>query len=253
MFDLAILGGPTVLRWRGQRVRLRPMEGVLILALVCAKGHLLPIANLARRLYPDDRRDAASRTTTSHASHVRKAMRAAGADDDALVSERVRGGIAYRLDIPAESIDAYRFERQVAAGCGEFQQGLHGEAAATLDAALSLWRGAPLSDAADWPFASAEIARLENLHRAATITLMEARIAVGRHWQVIGELAGMAAARPDDGKILHLLITSLYLSERDAEAGAACQDGIRAFRELGLDTSRLEALQHDVLTGSLPR
>jgi DNA-binding SARP family transcriptional activator len=253
MFDLAVLGDPTVLRWRSQRVNLRPMERVLILALVCANGHLLAISKLARRLYPDDRRDGAARTTASHVAHIRKAVRAAGGDDDVLVSERVQGGVAYRLDIDSDCIDAYRFERRVAAGCREFKQGLHEEATATLEAALSLWRGAPLSDAAGWPFTSAEITRLENLHRAASITLVEARIAVGRSLEVIGELVSMAVARPDDGKVRYLLVTSLYLSERDAEAGAACQDGIRAFRGLGLDTSRLEALQRDVLTGSLPR
>jgi DNA-binding SARP family transcriptional activator len=253
MFDLAVLGDPTVLRWRGQRVELRPMERVLILALVCAKGHSLTALKLARQMYPDDRREGAARTTASHAAHIRKALRAVVGHDQVLVSERVRGGVAYRLDIVCDCIDAYRFERQVAAGCREFQQGLHEEAAVTLDAALSLWRDAPLSDAADWPFASAEIARLENLHRAAAITLMEARIAVGRYHEAVGELAGMAAAHPEDGRVWHLLITSLYRSERDAEAGAACRDAIKAFRGLGLDTSRLEALQHDVLTGSLPR
>ena len=253
MFDLAVLSDPTVLRWHGQRVELRPMERVVILALLCANGRSLTAPKLAGQLYPDDQRDGAARTTASHAAHIRKALRATVGHDRALVSERVRGGVAYRLDIVSDCIDAHRFERQVAAGCHEFQQGRHEEAAATLEAALRLWRGAPLSDAAGWPFAAAEIARLESLHRAAAITLMEARIEAGRYQEAVGELAGMAAARPEDGKVWLLLITSLYRSERDADAGAACQDGIRAFRGLGLDTSRLEALQQEVLTGSLPR
>lgn len=253
MFDLAVLGDPTVLRWRDQRVTLRPMERVVILALVCAKGYSLTALKLARQLYGDDRREGAARTTASHAAHIRKALRTVAGDDRALVSETVRGGVAYRFDIIPDCIDAVRFDRQVVAGCRQFQQGLHEEAAATLDAALSLWRGAPLSDAADWPFASAEITRLENLHRAAIITRIEARIAVGRHREVVGDLEGMAAAHPDDGKVWQLLITSLYRSERDAESTAACQDAIRAFHRRGLDTSRLEALQHDVLTGLLPR
>jgi hypothetical protein len=37
MFDLVVLGAPTVLRWRGQRVDLRPMQRVVILALVCGR------------------------------------------------------------------------------------------------------------------------------------------------------------------------------------------------------------------------
>jgi DNA-binding SARP family transcriptional activator len=253
MFDLAVLSDPTSLRWQGQRVELRPMERVLILALLCARGHSLTALKLARQLYPDDQRQGAARTTASHTAHIRKALRASVGHDQALVSERVRGGVAYRLDIVPDCIDAYRFERQVAAGCRAFQHGLHEEAAATLETALDLWRGAPLSDAAGWPFATAEIARLEGLHRAAAITLMEARVGVGRYREAVGELAGLAAAYPEDGKVWYLLITSLYRSERDAEAGVACQAGIRTFRGLGLDTSRLEALQREVLSGSLPR
>ena len=253
MFDLAVLGDPTALHWRGQRVTLRPMERVVILALVCAKGYSLTALKLARQLYGDDRREGAARTTASHAAHIRKALRAVVGNDRALVSETVRGGVAYRLDIASDCIDAVRFERQAVAGCRQFQQGLHEEAAATLDAALTLWRGAPLSDAAEWPFASPEIARLQNLHRAALITGLEARIAVGRPWEAVGELEGLAADRPDDGKVWQLLITSLYRSERDAEAAAACHDAIKAFQLRGLDTTRLEALQHDVLTASLPR
>jgi DNA-binding SARP family transcriptional activator len=229
------------------------MERVVILALVCAKGYSLTALKLARRLYGEDRREGAARTTASHAAHIRKALRAVVGDDRTLVSETVRGGVAYRLDIASDCIDAVRFERQAVAGCRQFQQGLHEEATATLDAALSLWRGAPLSDAAGWPFASPEIIRLQNLHRAALITGMEARIAAGRPWEVVGELEGLAAGRPDDGKVWQLLITSLYRSERDAEATDACQEAIRAFHLRGLDTGRLEALQHDVLTGSLPR
>jgi DNA-binding SARP family transcriptional activator len=253
MFDLAVLGDPTVLRWHGQRVTLRPMERVVLLALVCAKGYSLTALKLARQLYGDERREGAARTTASHAAHIRKALRTVVGDDRALISDTVRGGVAYRLDIASDCIDAVRFERQAVAGCRQFQQGLHEEATATLDAALSLWRGAPLSDAAEWPFASAEITRLENLHRAAIIARIEAYMAAGRHRELVGELEGLAAAHADDGKVWQLLITSLYRSERDAESTAACQDAIKEFHLRGLDTSRLEDLQHDVLTGSLPR
>src|SRR5271154_5151897 len=161
MFDLAVLEDPTVLRWRGQRVNLRPMERVVILALTCAKGHSLTAIKLARQLYGDDGRDGAARTTASHAAHIRAALRTAVGDDAALVSDRVRGGGAYRLDIESDCIDAVRFERQVEVGRRQFRQGLNEAAAASLDAALSYWRGAPLSDAAGWSFAVAEITRLE--------------------------------------------------------------------------------------------
>ncbi|WP_169982776.1 BTAD domain-containing putative transcriptional regulator [Microbispora sp. H10836] len=66
----------------------------------------------------------------------------------------------YLLDVPAREVDAAEFDRLVRAGRAERDPG---RAAASLRAALSLWRGAPLADAADLPFARVAAARLEEL------------------------------------------------------------------------------------------
>ncbi len=62
--------------------------------------------------------------------------------------------------------------------------------------ALALWRGEPLADLADEPFAAAEIRRLEELRLRAAEMAIDADLAAGRHAEVIGELDALVAAHP---------------------------------------------------------
>ena len=252
MFELDVLGGPMALRWSGQSVSLRPMERAVMLALLCAKGHTLSTAKLVSQLWGRDPGDSGTRTLASHVAHIRRALRAAAGDDRLLVSDSVRGGVDYRLTIEPECVDAFRLERQVAVGCRMFEQGLPENAVTVLDAALALWRGTPLADVEGWPFARPEIARLTNLYRTACITSMEARMALGRHREAVGTLEDMAAEWPGDSRVWQLLVVSLHHSYRDDEASAACARAISAFRDRGLNLSRLQKLQYDVLNGLLP-
>jgi DNA-binding SARP family transcriptional activator len=254
MFGLRVLGGPMVLESDGRPVRLRPMERVVMLALLCAKGHRQTAVKLAGQLYADRPQYSAVRTLTSHVAHIRDGLRAVAGDDRLLVSDRmIGGGVTYGLDVVAAHVDALQFEQRAAAGRRLFEQGLTEPAIAGLADALELWQGSPLSDAADWPFARAEISRLENLHRAAIITWAEALAAARRHDETIGELTAMAAARPVDSTIWELLATSLCRCNREAEAAAVCAEAIAALWQRGLNTDRLTKLQEDVLNGSLPR
>ena len=79
-------------------------------------------------------------------SQLRKQL--AGAD-----AEIVTRGRGYELRVDPDAVDALRFERLLASG----GNGAHASEA------LALWRGPPLDDLADEPFAAPEIRRLEEL------------------------------------------------------------------------------------------
>jgi DNA-binding SARP family transcriptional activator len=254
MFGLSVLGGPMALECNGRPVRLRPMERVVLLALLCAKGHKQTAVKLAGQLYPGRPPYSAVRTLTSHVAHIRDGLRAVAGDDGFVVSDRmIGGGVTYGLDVAAADVDALRFEQRAASGRRLFGQGQTEQAIATLGDALGLWQGSPLSDAADWPFARAEISRLENLHRAAVITWTEALGAAGRDNETINELTAMAAARPADSTVWELLATSLSRCDREAEAAAVCAEAITELWQRGLNPGRLTKLQEDILNGALPR
>jgi DNA-binding SARP family transcriptional activator len=100
--------------------------------------------------------------------HVLRLRRALG--DSRIVTQ----GGGYRLVVQPGELDADRLERAVADGEPE-----------RLREALSLWRGPPLPELAEAPFARGEIARLEDLRLTALELRIEAELALGRHAQLV--------------------------------------------------------------------
>jgi hypothetical protein len=76
-------------------------------------------------------------------------------------------------------VDALRFSQLVAAGQRHVAAGLREEAMADFRAALALWQGVPLREAARWPFAQAVVARLREQRRVAQLGLAELRQTAG--------------------------------------------------------------------------
>jgi hypothetical protein len=125
-------------------------------------------------------------------------------------------------------------------------------AAVTLRRALALWRGPPLVDVADQPFAQTEIARLEDLRLVTLEARIEADLAVGRHAELIGELEGLTSHNPLRERFAAQLMLALYRGGRQTEALAAYQRARRTLAEevglaVGPELQRLEKaiLAHD--------
>ena len=255
--DVEILG-PLVLRVEDRPVRLGPMLRALVVALVCADGHTLTSAALERRLWENPPPGAAD-TLRSHVAHARDAMRRAAESADRLlgqrllVTEKAPTGVSYRLRLSPDRVDAAGFQGHIRAGQVAIRLDQFGQAAGHFRDALALWRGRPLVDVAHLPFARAHIANLANLRMTALLGRIEADIWSGHYREVIGELQVLLAERPDDGAVPRLLVTSLYLSERLAEAALVCQRAIVGLQAHGLNTGPMEELQHQVLNRSLPR
>jgi DNA-binding SARP family transcriptional activator len=170
-----------------------------------------------------------------------------------LVTDKVPGGASYGLRISADHVDLAGFQQLIRAGQAALRLDMFSQAAGHLRGALALWRGRPLADVAHLPFARAHIAHLENLHMTALLGRIEADIWSGHYREVIGELEILIAERPDDGAVPRLLATSLYLSERLAEAALVCQQAIVGLQAHGLNAGHMEELQRHVLNRTLPR
>ncbi|MBO0832616.1 MAG: AfsR/SARP family transcriptional regulator [Actinobacteria bacterium] len=181
--------------------------------------------------------------------HLRAALDGAGGTGSPLATVKVGRETGYILKIPAEAVDAHRFEQLAADGREALSQSCPTDAAALLGQALELWRGRPLADAADKPFAVAEIARLNALYRAVVAGRVEADVHRGLHREVTGELEALVGRWPEDEGIRSLLVSCLAKVGRAHDAARACQEGISLALNLGLDITRLQALQRDVLNG----
>ena len=84
-----------------------------------------------------------------------------------------------------------------------------------------------------------EIARLEELRQACLEGHVEARIAVGRHAEVVGELVGLIERFPQHEGFRRQHMLALYRCGRQADALEAYQLARRMLGdELGIDPSR---------------
>lgn len=147
---------------------------------------------------------------------------------DGTEAEIVTRGRGYELRVDSDAVDAIRFERLVEQAARD--------GAATAQDALGLWRGKPLGDLADQPFAGPEIRRLEELWlRARELTIDEA-LASGRHREAVAELERLVAAHPLEERLHAQRMLALYRSGRQADALEAYREARAVLvEEVGLE------------------
>jgi DNA-binding SARP family transcriptional activator len=242
--DFRILGPLEVLD-EGRVVALGGSKQRALLALFLLHANqTLTTDRLIDELWGDRPPASAAKNVQMHVSRLRKALAARAAGG--LVLTRERG---YELELDPERLDSYRFERLLDEGRSGLAAGRPERAAAALEAALAMWRGAPLADLAYEPFAQREIARLDDLRARALELLIEAKLALGGHAEVIPELEALIAEHPYREHPRAQLMLALYRCDRQADALQAYQDARRQLvEELGIEPGeRLRELERAIL------
>ena len=245
--DFRILGSLQVLD-EGRVIALGgSKQRALLAVLLLHANETLRTDRLIDELWGEHPPATAAKTVQVHVSRLRKVL-ASGAGDgsEALVVTREHG---YELALDPERVDAHRFERLVVEGRADLAADEPRRAASALEAALAMWRGRPLDDLAYEPFAQREIARLEDLHVAALEEMIDAKLALGAHGEVVGRLEGLIADHPYRERLRAQLMLALYRCDRQADALQAYQDARRILvEELGIEPSeRLRQLERGVL------
>jgi WD40 repeat protein/DNA-binding SARP family transcriptional activator len=204
--------GPIEASLDGRPVALGPPQQRGVLAMLALEvGRTVSTDRLIEGLWGERAPPSAHKLVQLYVSHLRKLL-------DGAEAEIVTRGRGYELRLDADRVDAARFERLVAAAMRAGSS--NGEARD----ALALWRGTPLADVADEPFAAAEIRRLEQLRLQAAELAIDADLAAGRHNEVIGELEGLVAEEPLREQLHAQRMLALYRSGRQAEALNAYRD-----------------------------
>ena len=245
--DFRILGPLEVLD-DGRTLALAGSKPRALLALLLLHaGETLTSDRLIDELWGERPPAAAAKSLQMQISRLRKAL--AGEDGSGgagLIVTRERG---YRLAIDPEQLDSYRFERLVAEGRSELAADRAESAVTALEEALALWRGSPLADLAYEPFAQTEIARLDDLRIAALEQLIEAKLGLGRHAEVVEQLELLIAEHPYREGMRAQLMLALYRCDRQADALQAYQDARTTLvEELGIEPGeRLRALERAIL------
>lgn len=194
-------------------VALRGMKQRTLLAMLLLHANQPVNADvLMMALWGEDAPADSANALRVNVSRLRKAL---GDGEGRLVAWTAAG---YELRIDPDQLDAERFARLVTEGRRELAAGRPERAGTLLSDAITLWRGRPLGDLADEPFAATEIARLEEQRLAALEARLEADLAAGRHAVVVGDLAKLAAEHSTREGLAGLHMRALYRCGRQAEA-----------------------------------
>jgi predicted ATPase/DNA-binding SARP family transcriptional activator/tetratricopeptide (TPR) repeat protein len=217
-------------------------ERTLLARLLLAAGQVVSADRLAEDLWAGRPPEHYMATLRVYISRLRRAL----GDGSAAVITQPPG---YRITLGRSELDADRFARLAAAAREDLAAGRPEVAAAGLREALGLWRGPALSDVADFAFAQADAARLEEARMAAVEDRVEADLACGRHASLVSELDGLVAGHPLRERLCGQRMLAFYRCGRQADALQAYQNlRARLADELGIDpTPALQRLQQAIL------
>jgi class 3 adenylate cyclase/DNA-binding SARP family transcriptional activator len=241
-----VAAGETVLLGSAQQ------RAVLALLLIHAPEPV-SLGRLIDELWGERPPATAEHAVQVYVSAIRKILRAGG--NEAAVRSTAAG---YVLDTDPEKVDAKRFERLVREARGVLPED-PSQAREFFEQALSLWRGPTLGELSQFEFAAREADRLEELHATAVEGVVEARLELGEHADVIGQITALVGANPLRENPRRQLMLALYRSGRHAEALAAYRDARAALDEIGLEPTpelrQLEEaiLRHDPTIAAQPR
>ncbi|TDB88984.1 BTAD domain-containing putative transcriptional regulator [Actinomadura sp. 7K534] len=224
-----------------------PVPGLKVRALLAGllvhEGRPVPADRLIDDLWGDALPGNPMGALSAKVSQLRRVLEDAEPGARALVESRPAG---YLLCAADEQVDARRFQYLVAAAR---RAGEPKETAALLAEALELWRGPAFADFADEPFTRPAAARLGELRVTALEEHAEARLDLGEHGALAGELGDAVAAHPLRERLRAAHMRALYRAGRQNEA-LESYDGYRTLLadELGLDPgAELADLQRAVL------
>jgi DNA-binding SARP family transcriptional activator/tetratricopeptide (TPR) repeat protein len=241
--------GPLELRVGTRAVPLGDRQRLLLADLVVSSPDVVPSDRLIDDVWAGAPPATAVTALQVHVSRLRRLL-AGTTDGGPRITTRSPG---YLLELPPGTSDVGAFDELVGTGRAALTAGDPEAAVEAFEEAQRRWRGRPLGDLADEPFARAWVARLEQTHHGVIRDRIEAELALGRHGAVLAELDALAVDDPLDERVCALRMVALHRSGRQAEALRACQALRRALAsELGIEPGAdLRALEDAVLRQEL--
>lgn len=238
--EFGILGSISV-RVDGRELPLGgPKQRGLLAILLLAANARVSRDRLIEGLWGERAPPSAEHTLDGYVSRLRKTL---GGDRIA----RSSGG--YVLRVEACELDLDRFERLVLEGNEQLTAGDAAAGGSSLAAALALWRGLPLADVLQQPFAAWESARLEERRLVVLEERIDADLAAGTASELVGELEALVREHPLRERLLASLMLALYRAGRQAAALEVFRSARRRFAdELGIEPGpRLAQLERLIL------
>ena len=249
VLELRLLG-PVEARVDGRPVPLGTRKQRLVLAILALEANRqVPMERLVDLVWPDGPPRTATHAVRVCVSGLRAALAAAGGGAGVDIVTR---GTGYLLAAGPSTVDAHRFRSLLADAREAYGDA---ERVALLDRALALWTGQALAGAAPPSTAQRLCAGLEEARLAAMEDRLDALLRLGRHRELVDELADLVSRHPLRERLAGQQMLALYRSGRAGDALAAYRR-LRAdlAEQLGLDPdAALQRLEVAILRDEDPR
>ncbi|MFG1894746.1 BTAD domain-containing putative transcriptional regulator [Micromonospora zamorensis] len=242
-----VLGPITAVTARGPAPLRGHRQRLVLARLLIAHGRVVPVERLVDDLW-EVATDGAVGAIRTFVADLRRALepdRPPRQPPRILVTEPP----GYVLRAAPDAVDAGQFEAAVGEAGRLLAAGRPGQALATLDGAMRLWRGPAYADCANEPWAVAEINRLDELRMLAVERRAEVLLALGRPDEAAADLPAHLASYPLREDAWRLLAVARYRAGRQGDALAALREARHALvTELGVDPGpELRRLEADIL------
>ncbi|MFE3599622.1 tetratricopeptide repeat protein [Streptomyces sp. NPDC059142] len=204
------------LRLDGQRLELgSDKERAVLAALALDAGRPVSIDRLMGRLWDTAPPENARANTHTYVSRLRRHLRRAG---DGPGAPRIHTRAhTYVLEVDAQHIDWFRFQRLVARAATSVTGGDDEQALSLLTGAEQLWQGEALAGLpGEWAMSVRRT--LAERRLAATVSRNAAALRTGRFTDLADELPALAEEHPGDEAIAAQLMLARYGCGRYTEA-----------------------------------
>lgn len=201
-----------------------PKQRTVLAMLAIHSNEPVQVESLVTELWQNARPANARATVQTYVMQLRKVIataepRAAGRDGEPARRDRlvtVPGG--YQLLAASDSVDARRFDQFATSGHRARERGDLKLAAEQFRIALDCWSGPALADVRFGPDLALNVKRLEEARFNALECRIEVDIKLGRHHELLGELAALAARHPTHERLAAHLMVALYYTGRRLDA-----------------------------------
>jgi tetratricopeptide (TPR) repeat protein/DNA-binding SARP family transcriptional activator len=210
----------------GKRYPLGSRKERGVLAVLLWELRPVPAETLISRIWGDEPSDSAGKSLYENVSRLRKSLRAAGGTGQELSH---RSG-SYALDVSRQDVDAWRFrtlrdQARAAAASGDDERAFD-----LFGAADTLWQGIAL-DGLDGDWAEGARVKLDEERLAAALLRIRSGLLLGRHADLVGEIATLVRQQPPNENLLDLYFRALHGAGRKAEALSAYLEAEHRWRE----------------------
>ena len=247
--EFRVLGPLEVLR-EDTAVRVSsPKQRLLLCVLLARPNEVVSVDALVDALWGESVPSSAVALIQTYVSQLRKVVDGREPSRSSLL---VRSAAGYRVHVDPAHLDADRFAELLERGRRALSEWRADDALGSLDESLDLWRGGPFGEFGHVSGLLPSVRRLSELRELAADERVDAKLLLGRHHEMIGELEARLLDAPLRERTWGQLMLCLYRSGRQADALNAYQRLRRHLgEELGLEPgAALRTLEVDILQQS---